>query len=130
MWLGRKWYHHLRDGDIILFYLIWYPLGRIIVEMFRPDAWVTSVPGLAPAESLRQVLKSCAVCPNIYNRQQKLTKTLCPTNQRPIWQSPTPGRALAFTIRLKYSATIGHWGNLYYWTGTANNCTSSTNGTS
>jgi phosphatidylglycerol:prolipoprotein diacylglycerol transferase len=31
-----KW---LRDGDIFFFYLIWYPLGRFWVEMFRPDAW-------------------------------------------------------------------------------------------
>jgi phosphatidylglycerol:prolipoprotein diacylglycerol transferase len=40
LWFGgrrfRKW---LRDGDIFLLYLIWYPVGRFWVEMFRPDAW-------------------------------------------------------------------------------------------
>ena len=32
----RNW---LRDGDIFFLYLIWYPVGRFWVEMFRPDAW-------------------------------------------------------------------------------------------
>jgi phosphatidylglycerol:prolipoprotein diacylglycerol transferase len=40
LWLGgrrlRKW---LQDGDIFFLYLIWYPVGRFWVEMFRPDAW-------------------------------------------------------------------------------------------
>lgn len=50
MWIGRRFYRRLRDGDIILMYLIWYPLGRIIIEMFRPDAWVTGIPGLTTAQ--------------------------------------------------------------------------------
>jgi phosphatidylglycerol:prolipoprotein diacylglycerol transferase len=29
----------LRDGDVLLGYLILYPLGRFFVEFFRPDAW-------------------------------------------------------------------------------------------
>ena len=33
---AQRW---LRDGDIFFLYLIWYPLGRFWVEMFRPDAW-------------------------------------------------------------------------------------------
>jgi phosphatidylglycerol:prolipoprotein diacylglycerol transferase len=31
--------HKLRDGDILLGYIILYPLGRFFIEMFRPDAW-------------------------------------------------------------------------------------------
>jgi phosphatidylglycerol---prolipoprotein diacylglyceryl transferase len=31
--------HRLRNGDIILGYLILYPLGRFFIEFFRPDAW-------------------------------------------------------------------------------------------
>jgi len=38
-WAGRRFKGWLRDGDIFLFYLIWYPVGRFWVEMFRPDAW-------------------------------------------------------------------------------------------
>jgi phosphatidylglycerol:prolipoprotein diacylglycerol transferase len=61
MWLGRKWYPKLRDGDIFFFYLIWYPLGRIIVEMFRPDAWVTGLPGLATAQLISLGLMAFAI---------------------------------------------------------------------
>lgn len=50
MWIGRRFQRRLRDGDMILLYLIWYPLGRIIIEMFRPDAWVTGIPGLTTAQ--------------------------------------------------------------------------------
>jgi phosphatidylglycerol---prolipoprotein diacylglyceryl transferase len=40
LFIGRRFKSWLRDGDIFLMYLIWYPVGRIWVEMFRPDAWV------------------------------------------------------------------------------------------
>jgi phosphatidylglycerol:prolipoprotein diacylglycerol transferase len=36
---GRKWAGKLREGDLFLFYLIWYPVGRLWVESLRPDAW-------------------------------------------------------------------------------------------
>jgi phosphatidylglycerol:prolipoprotein diacylglycerol transferase len=39
MWLGRKYYDKFLDGDITSFYLIWYPLGRLLIESLRPDAW-------------------------------------------------------------------------------------------
>ena len=39
MILGRKLVNWLRDGDIFFMYMIWYPVGRFWVEMFRPDAW-------------------------------------------------------------------------------------------
>jgi len=43
--LGRKFSNRLKDGDLFLIYLIWYPLGRIWVESLRPDAWtIGSVP--------------------------------------------------------------------------------------
>jgi phosphatidylglycerol:prolipoprotein diacylglycerol transferase len=42
--LARK----LRDGDVLILYIILYPLGRFFVEMFRPDAW--TIGGLATAQ--------------------------------------------------------------------------------
>jgi len=43
--LGRKFSNRLKDGDLFLIYLIWYPLGRIWVESLRPDAWtIGSIP--------------------------------------------------------------------------------------
>jgi phosphatidylglycerol:prolipoprotein diacylglycerol transferase len=40
--------HKLRDGDVLIGYLILYPLGRFFIEMFRPDAW--TIGGLATAQ--------------------------------------------------------------------------------
>ncbi len=37
--LARRLRNWLRDGDVFFMYLIWYPLGRFWVELFRPDAW-------------------------------------------------------------------------------------------
>lgn len=50
MIFGRRWYKRLLDGDIFLFYLMWYPIGRFLVEMFRPDAWISGFGGLATAQ--------------------------------------------------------------------------------
>jgi len=36
---GRKWADRLKEGDLFLCYLIWYPVGRLWVEALRPDAW-------------------------------------------------------------------------------------------
>jgi phosphatidylglycerol:prolipoprotein diacylglycerol transferase len=40
--------HRLRDGDVLLGYIILYPFGRFFIEMFRPDAW--RIGGLATAQ--------------------------------------------------------------------------------
>ena len=37
--IGRKFAGKLKEGDLFLVYLIWYPLGRLWVEALRPDAW-------------------------------------------------------------------------------------------
>jgi phosphatidylglycerol:prolipoprotein diacylglycerol transferase len=39
MWLARKYARRLLDGDMFSFYLIWYSVGRILIESLRPDAW-------------------------------------------------------------------------------------------
>jgi phosphatidylglycerol:prolipoprotein diacylglycerol transferase len=45
MVLARKWATRLKDGDVFLAYLIWYPLGRLWVEALRPDAWkIANIP--------------------------------------------------------------------------------------
>jgi phosphatidylglycerol:prolipoprotein diacylglycerol transferase len=40
--------HRLRDGDVLLGYIILYPFGRFFIEFFRPDAW--TIGGLATAQ--------------------------------------------------------------------------------
>jgi phosphatidylglycerol:prolipoprotein diacylglycerol transferase len=46
--LGRKLIGHLRDGDILFGYLIWYSFGRFFLEMLRIDPWV--IGGIATAQ--------------------------------------------------------------------------------
>ena len=50
LWISRKFKDKLLPGDVMLLYLIWYPLGRIWVEMFRPDAWKLGVGTLTTAQ--------------------------------------------------------------------------------
>jgi phosphatidylglycerol:prolipoprotein diacylglycerol transferase len=38
-WISRRFSRHLRDGDITLMYLIWYPTGRFLIEFLREDSW-------------------------------------------------------------------------------------------
>ncbi len=35
----RRYEGRLRDGDLTLLYLIWYPLGRFFIEFLRTDSW-------------------------------------------------------------------------------------------
>lgn len=36
---SRRFEKQLRDGDLILMYAIWYPLGRFCLEFLRTDSW-------------------------------------------------------------------------------------------
>lgn len=38
-WISRRFENRLRPGDLILLYLIWYPLGRFCIEFVRTDSW-------------------------------------------------------------------------------------------
>lgn len=37
--IARRFEKQLRDGDLILMYAIWYPLGRFFLEFLRTDSW-------------------------------------------------------------------------------------------
>jgi phosphatidylglycerol:prolipoprotein diacylglycerol transferase len=38
-WISRRFMDRLLPGDLILLYLIWYPLGRFLIEFLRTDSW-------------------------------------------------------------------------------------------
>jgi phosphatidylglycerol:prolipoprotein diacylglycerol transferase len=38
-WISRRFKNQLKDGDMTLLYLIWYPLGRFFIEFLRTDSW-------------------------------------------------------------------------------------------
>jgi phosphatidylglycerol:prolipoprotein diacylglycerol transferase len=50
--VARKW-RSKREGDLILIYMIWYGINRIVVESLRPDAWTLA--GGLPAAQLISV---------------------------------------------------------------------------
>jgi phosphatidylglycerol:prolipoprotein diacylglycerol transferase len=39
LWVSRRFEMKLKPGDILLMYLIWYPLGRFWIEFLRTDSW-------------------------------------------------------------------------------------------
>jgi phosphatidylglycerol:prolipoprotein diacylglycerol transferase len=48
VYIARHWGEHLSRGDVALSYLILYPLGRLLIEYQRPDAWTLA--GVAVAQ--------------------------------------------------------------------------------
>jgi phosphatidylglycerol:prolipoprotein diacylglycerol transferase len=38
-WAAQRFQKDLKDGDLTLLYLIWYPLGRFFLEFLRTDSW-------------------------------------------------------------------------------------------
>jgi phosphatidylglycerol:prolipoprotein diacylglycerol transferase len=39
LWASRRFEQQLQAGDILLLYLMWYPLGRFFIEFLRTDSW-------------------------------------------------------------------------------------------
>lgn len=70
-----KW---LRDGDILFMYLIWYPAGRLWVEMFRPDAW--QLGSLATAQWFSIVGIAIGVVGLILNHRRRAQPELRPAS--------------------------------------------------
>ncbi|MBS1251897.1 MAG: Prolipoprotein diacylglyceryl transferase [Anaerolineales bacterium] len=53
LYLTRRFEGRLRSGDLLLSYLILYPIGRFLVEFQRPDAW--TVRGIPAAQIIAVV---------------------------------------------------------------------------
>ena len=69
--LGRKFSHRLKDGDLFLIYLVWYPLGRIWVESLRPDAWtIGSIPTAQIVSAFLIALAAVALAIRHHGRPQ------------------------------------------------------------
>lgn len=70
--VARKFAQRLKEGDLILLYMIWYPIVRILVESLRPDAWTVGGGGLATAQLVSIVSIVIAVALLIFrHRRQK-----------------------------------------------------------
>jgi len=58
LFIARRFADRLRDGDLLLAYGILYPVGRILVETQRPDAW--TIAGIPTAQLIGGI--SIIVC--------------------------------------------------------------------
>ena len=66
VFLFKKFGDRLRSGDLLFFYLIYYPVGRIWVEyFFRPDAW--KMGGLPTAVIISLIAIAIGALGLIYN---------------------------------------------------------------
>jgi phosphatidylglycerol:prolipoprotein diacylglycerol transferase len=54
--ISHRWKDRLLEGDILLGYIIGYPLGRFFIEFLRPDAWM-----LGPLAAAQLVALICVV---------------------------------------------------------------------
>ncbi|UCC64775.1 MAG: prolipoprotein diacylglyceryl transferase [Anaerolineae bacterium] len=70
MWIGRRFKDRLRKGDIFLLYLVWYPLGRFLIEFLRPDAWMLGP--LAAAQVFALIAIALAILGIIYLHRRPL----------------------------------------------------------
>lgn len=90
MWVGRKYADKLLDGDMLSLYLIWYPVGRILVEMLRPDAWVLG--GIPTAQIVSIILILVGVGSMILRRQRPELATSPVTHPTPQPKRRRPAR--------------------------------------
>ena len=54
VWISRRFRERLLPGDVLLCYLIFYPMVRFIIEFQRPDAW--TVAGLPTAQWISVII--------------------------------------------------------------------------
>lgn len=90
MWLGRKYASKLLDGDILSGYLIWYSVGRLLLEMLRPDAWVAF--GIAVAQIISVVLILIGLGLIYYRRKNPALATNPETHPTPQPKRRRPAR--------------------------------------
>lgn len=67
LYIAYRFAEHLREGDIFLLYLVLYPLGRILVELQRPDAW--TIGGIPTAQIVSGTLLLLAGIAFVWRRR-------------------------------------------------------------
>ena len=73
LWVGRRYAHRLRRGDLLLLYLIWYPLERSALEFLRSDNW--KIGPIPTAHIVSVVLVTLAVAALVWWRRPAFLST-------------------------------------------------------
>jgi phosphatidylglycerol:prolipoprotein diacylglycerol transferase len=90
MWLGRKYYDKFLDGDMMSLYLIWYPLGRLLIESLRPDAWTAGGIPVAQLVSIGLILLGIGLM--VLRRRNSALRTSPITHPAPEPQKRRPAK--------------------------------------
>jgi len=80
--VSRRLAGRLRDGDLLLLYLIWYPTGRFFIEFVRTDSWFFPGTPFNVVHALSAVLVIASVATLVLRHR-------APSNADPI-QPPAP----------------------------------------
>ena len=59
LWVSRKFENRLKNGDILLVYLIVYPLGRFLLEFLRLDA--ATIGSINANQTIMAVVAVCSL---------------------------------------------------------------------
>lgn len=80
LYLARRFEDRLLPGDLLLSYLILYPLGRFLTEFQRPDAW--TIAGIPTAQIIAVVSIVASAALLIYRHRDAITERRMATQQR------------------------------------------------
>lgn len=81
-WLPHRFRTVLLDGAVFSLYLIWYPVGRFLIEYLRPDAWMLGPIAAAQVFSALSVLAAVGALVVRYRRQRADAANPPPTEGR------------------------------------------------
>lgn len=84
--VAHKFKDRLKEGDILLGYLIGYPLGRFFLEYLRPDAWMVGPLAAAQLFAIICVVAASA----ILVVRHTVARTPAPSEEAPEAAAPNP----------------------------------------
>jgi len=73
--IAHKWKDRLVEGDIVMGYVIGYPLGRFFIEYFRPDAWMLGPLAAAQWFAIASVVIGIVVLVVLHVRARSIAPT-------------------------------------------------------
>lgn len=80
LYLARRFEDRMLPGDLLLSYLILYPLGRFMTEFQRPDAW--TIAGIPTAQIIATISIVGASALLIYRHRAAISRRRMATQQR------------------------------------------------
>jgi phosphatidylglycerol:prolipoprotein diacylglycerol transferase len=76
LFIGRKWKKRLMDGDIFLFYVIYYSIGRFFLEGLKIDVW--TIYGVPTARWITGIAFVVSIAIIIYRHYRRRTSSPAP----------------------------------------------------